>query len=51
MSEYMRELELKPDETPYKYRCRGRIGRGGRVVMDRIPVNYFFLLSIYLELY
>ncbi|KUF92787.1 Hematopoietic prostaglandin D synthase [Phytophthora nicotianae] len=25
-------------QQPPKYRCRGRIGRGGRLVMDRIPV-------------
>ncbi|CAM9226358.1 unnamed protein product [Phaeothamnion confervicola] len=23
----------------YKYRCRGRMGRGGRVVFDRVPVR------------
>ncbi|KAL3674114.1 hypothetical protein V7S43_000062 [Phytophthora oleae] len=25
-------------QQPPKYRCRGRIGRGGRLIMDRIPV-------------
>ncbi|RLN60107.1 hypothetical protein BBJ28_00016415 [Nothophytophthora sp. Chile5] len=25
-------------QQPPKYRCRGRIGRGGRLVIDRIPV-------------
>jgi enhancer of polycomb-like protein len=25
-------------QQPPKYRCRGRIGRGGRLVMDRIPL-------------
>lgn len=41
MSDYMKELEIPPGETPYKYKCRGRIGRGGRIVMDRIPVSLF----------
>jgi hypothetical protein len=35
---YMRELEVSPDRFPSKFRCRGRVGRGGRVVMDRVPV-------------
>jgi hypothetical protein len=35
---YMRELEVSPDRPPTKFRCRGRVGRGGRVVMDRVPV-------------
>ncbi|KAI9911769.1 hypothetical protein PsorP6_008755 [Peronosclerospora sorghi] len=25
-------------QQPPKYRCRGRVGRGGRLVMDRIPL-------------
>lgn len=40
MASYMRELELSPDKIPVKYRLRGRVGRGGRVVMDRIPIYH-----------
>jgi hypothetical protein len=48
-ADYMRDLEFRPAESintmstttlPLKYRCRGRIGRGGRLVMDRIPVSF-----------
>lgn len=41
MSEYLKDLELSGDESddpPSRFRLRGRIGRGGRIVMDRIPV-------------
>jgi hypothetical protein len=39
MSEYMEDLELsEEDPPPSRFRLRGRIGRGGRVVMDRIPI-------------
>ena len=38
MASYMRELEVSPDRPPTKFRCRGRVGRGGRVVIDRVPV-------------
>lgn len=38
MSAYLRELEMPFDQTPTMFRCRGRVGRGGRIVMDRIPV-------------
>ena len=39
MSEYMEDLELREDaDPPSRYRVRGRIGRGGRIVMDRIPI-------------
>jgi hypothetical protein len=27
-------------DYPLKYRCRGRIGRGGRLVIDRFPVSH-----------
>ena len=41
-TEYLEDLEFQLDVNgapmiPVKYRCRGRIGRGGRLVMDRIP--------------
>ncbi|RLN59244.1 hypothetical protein BBP00_00006608 [Phytophthora kernoviae] len=32
------ELMAAIFQQPPKFRCRGRIGRGGRLVMDRIPV-------------
>jgi hypothetical protein len=39
LADYADELELQRDHgLPTKYRCRGRIGRGGRMIMDRIPV-------------
>lgn len=46
--EYLRDLELKTDESgerhaPIKYRSRYRIGRGGRLIIDRIPVSFLFL--------
>jgi hypothetical protein len=28
---------------PSKYRCRGRVGRGGRLVIDRVPVSFRLL--------
>lgn len=38
-AEYMSDLEFRDDEAiPNKFRCRARIGRGGRLVYDRIPV-------------
>ena len=41
-TEYLEDLEFQLDDNgapmiPAKYRCRGRIGRGGRLVMDRVP--------------
>lgn len=39
LSEYMSDLDLsEEDAPPSRFRLRGRIGRGGRVVMDRIPI-------------
>jgi hypothetical protein len=39
VSEYAAELELRSDlPLPTKFRCRGRVGRGGRIVIDRVPV-------------
>lgn len=52
-ADYMRDLEFRPAESvntislttlPLKYRCRGRIGRGGRLVVDRIPVSFYFAI-------
>ncbi len=39
-SDYLDDLELDADDEgpPVKYGCRGRIGRGGRLVIDRYPV-------------
>jgi hypothetical protein len=43
-SNYMADLEYRTDEkdgayiAPLRYKARCRIGRGGRLVMDRIPV-------------
>lgn len=52
--EYLQQLELQYDnkgqvKLPSKYRARCRIGRNGRVIIDRIPVSIFifaFLNSI-----
>ena len=39
VSEYLDELELRENEPlPTKFRCRLRLARGGRVVVDRIPI-------------
>jgi hypothetical protein len=44
-SSYMADLEYRADEkdgayiAPQRYKARCRIGRGGRLVMDRIPVR------------
>mmetsp|Transcript_23137 Transcript_23137/g.33901 ORF Transcript_23137/g.33901 Transcript_23137/m.33901 type:complete len:655 (-) Transcript_23137:198-2162(-) len=39
MGRYMEDLELQHDRGRIaRFRCRGRVGRGGRIVMDRIPV-------------
>jgi len=39
ISEYLDDLELRHDEPlPTKFRCRLRLGRGGRLVVDRVPV-------------
>ena len=42
--EYLQSLEYKYDDNleviaPIKYKARCRIGRGGRLVVDRIPVS------------
>lgn len=44
--EYLDDLMLRPPmdsngsghKLPLKYRTRGRVGRGGRIILDRIPV-------------
>ena len=45
LNDYLDDLELHrhvdadgDTQLPLKYRCRGRVGRGGRLVMDRLPV-------------
>jgi hypothetical protein len=38
ISDYISSLEFQSGVMPTKFRSRGRIGRGGRLVMDRIPV-------------
>ena len=39
MSDYLDELELRPDQPlPCKFRSRMRLARGGRLVVDRVPV-------------
>jgi hypothetical protein len=56
--EYMKDLEFRQHDAPMgliaaapgpiypsSYRCRGRIGRGGRLVIDRIPVSYSALCA------
>lgn len=42
--EYLEALEYQYDEDyqpilPTKFRCRFRVGRSGRLVVDRIPVH------------
>ena len=32
------EEDERPGVYPSKFRCRGRIGRGGRLVVDRVPI-------------
>lgn len=44
LTNYLRDLEFRRDAQdqvilPEKYRARCRVGRGGRVVVDRIPVR------------
>lgn len=38
LSQYLDDLELKPDKPLIGFRCRNRVGRGGRIIVDRIPV-------------
>lgn len=43
MADYLEDLELRTDSSgvvvpPKSFRCRCRVGRGGRLVMDRIPL-------------
>ena len=40
-SDYLEDLEVDVEEEgpPLKYGCRGRVGRGGRLVIDRYPVR------------
>jgi hypothetical protein len=45
-SSYYQDLEFKLDEygeklLPVKYRSRYRVGRSGRLIMDRVPVSHF----------
>lgn len=47
--EYIEDLELRTDMNgatiaPATYHCRFRVGRGGRLIMDRIPVSDHFHL-------
>lgn len=44
--DYLESLELRRDEfgepmIPHKYRIRYRVGRGGRLIADKIPVRKF----------
>jgi hypothetical protein len=40
MLDYMNDLNVRQGEPlPTSYRTASRVGRGGRIVMDRIPVN------------
>ena len=51
--DYQEELELRvPAHSdnifaalPRKYRCSGRVGRGGRIVVDRFPVRNISALT------
>ena len=51
--DYQEELELRvPAHSdnifaalPRKYRCSGRVGRGGRIVVDRFPVKNISALT------
>lgn len=38
LSDYIDELDMRPDEVPRKFMSKARVGRGGRLVIDRIPV-------------
>lgn len=38
VSDYIDSLEFRSGIMPNKFRSRGRIGRGGRLIIDRIPV-------------
>lgn len=44
-AEYLTDLEYRVDERdgsylePARYKARCRIGRGGRLMLDRIPVR------------
>ena len=38
LSDYIDELDMRPDEIPRKFKSSARIGRGGRMVIDRIPI-------------
>ena len=69
LSEYQDDLELRTSFStsnttststsaclPRKYRCGGRVGRGGRIMMDRFPVWFYSIdssmrLSYFLLLY
>lgn len=44
-SEYLQALEYRYDDSheavaPMKYKARCRVGRGGRLVIDRVPVSH-----------
>ena len=52
-SEYQEDLELRiplssttSSSLPRKYRCSGRVGRGGRIVVDRFPVEHLCIFFI-----
>ena len=38
LSDYIDELDMRPDEVPIKFKSSARVGRGGRMVVDRIPI-------------
>ncbi len=47
MLDYMEDLCIRQtEEVPLVYRSRARVGRGGRIVMDRVPVSHAWTTSI-----
>lgn len=36
---YCDDAHFQPTAKPRKYQCRGRLGRGGRILIDRVPID------------
>ena len=39
LNEYIDDLNVASNQQPSGFRCRMRVGRGNRLVIDRIPVS------------